>query len=85
MVVLSSAFTGNGRTHPFHARRKALKDETGLSLAYLRAIDLAEAAVAVERKGIAPGAVERLLWAELFDAGLVHNEHFRVLTENAGS
>lgn len=85
MIVLSSAFTGSGRTHPFHARHRALSEDTGLSLAYVRAIDLAEAAVAVERGEVAPTDRERLPWAGLLDAGLVDARHFRVLIESVTS
>lgn len=85
MIVLSSAFTGSGRTHPFHARHKALSDDTGLSLAYVRAIDLAEAAVAVERYDVAPTDRERLPWTSLFNAGLVDARQFRVLLESVRS
>lgn len=85
MIVLSSAFTGSGRTHPFHARHKALSEDTGLSLAYVRAIDLVEAAVAVERGEVAPTDRERLPWAGLLDAGLVDARHFRVLIESVTS
>lgn len=82
MIVVSSAFTGSGRTHPFYARQKALSDDTGLSLAYVRAIDLAEAAVAAERDEVASDALEQLPWATLFDAGLVDARHFRAMTES---
>jgi len=85
MVVLSSAFNGSGRTHPFFARHQALRNDTGLSLTYIRAIDLAEAAVTVERDELAPADRERLSWASLFDAGLVEAEHFHSLIENVRS
>ena len=85
MIVLSSGFTGSRRTHPFHARQQALLDETGLSLAYVRAIDLAEAAVAVEHDELAPADRERLPWAGLFDAGMVEAHHFRVMIESVRS
>ena len=85
MVVLSSVFAGSGRSHPFHERSRALKAETGLSLVYMRAIDLAEAAVAVEDVEIAPGDRERMHWSGLLDAGLVESRHFHALVESARS
>lgn len=84
MVVLSSSFTGTGRQHPFHARHKALQEETGLSLAYVRAFDLAEAAATCERDEVPPAERERLPWAKLLDAGLVGGAHFRVMLESVG-
>lgn len=85
MIVVSSGFTGSGRAHPFHARHQALVNDTGLSLAYVRAIDLAEAAVAVERDEVALTDRERLPWSRLFDAGLVDAQHFRILIEGVRS
>jgi hypothetical protein len=82
MVVLSSTFSGSGRTHPFHARHRALVADTGLSLAYVRAIDLATAAVSVERQDMAPTDRRRLPWRTIFDAGLVEPSHFRDLVES---
>lgn len=83
MVVLSSNFAGSGRAHPFHARHRALTKDTGLSLVYVRAIDLAEAALSVERDEITPANRERLPWAALFDAGLVDDQHFHDMIESS--
>lgn len=84
MIVLSSTFTGAGRNHPYHARRRALSEEVGLALAYVRAIDLAEAAVALERAEVAPTDRERMPWARLFDEGLVETGHFQALLRGVG-
>jgi hypothetical protein len=83
MVVVSSNFSGSGRMHPFHARRRALTKDTGLSLAYVRAIDLAEAAVLVERHEIPQADRDQLPWATLLDAGLVGAQHFHDLIQTA--
>jgi hypothetical protein len=82
MIVLSSSFKGSGRTHPFHARNRSLGRDTGLSLAYVRAIDLVRAAVSIERDEMAPTTREILPWAALFDQGVVDSQHFTALTES---
>jgi hypothetical protein len=84
MIVVSSTFAGSGRTHPFHARRESLAEETGLKLVYVRAIDLAVAAAAVERADVPPADREALRWSTLFDAGLVGQQHFQDLLQGAG-
>jgi hypothetical protein len=83
LVVLSSSFSGTpGGRHPFHARAGALRDDTGLQLVYLRAEDLARAAVSVESRELSPAAREALDWSTVFDYGIVTADHLDSMLED---
>jgi hypothetical protein len=76
MLTLSSSFPGTpGARHPFVARAKALSEQTGLQLVYLRAEDLARAATYIESSGMSPAERDGLGWGEAFDHGIVLAEH----------
>jgi len=82
LIVLSSSFAGiPGARHPFHARASALLDDTGLSLVYLRAEDLARTAALAESCGLSPAEREALDWAAAFDHGLVDGSHLDAIVE----
>lgn len=71
LVVLSSGFPGpRGRRHPYHARAEALAQRAGIMLVYLRAVDLARLAVAVEGSEMRPAAREALPWSEILSFGI---------------
>lgn len=75
LIVLSSDFPGpRGRRHPYHPRAEALAHGAGVRLVYLRAVDLARLAVAVEGSEMAPGAREALPWSQVLSAGVVRFE-----------
>lgn len=72
VAVLSSSFPGrSGSRHPFHQRNKRMQDEVGVSLSYLRAVDLARTAVSVISNELSPAKRERLGWESVFGTGLV--------------
>ena len=76
LVVLSSDFSGRpGDGHPFHGRATSLREESGVDLVYLRAVDLARTALAIEAMDLQPAAREALDWMTTFSAGLVGWEH----------
>lgn len=82
LIVLSSAFSGTLRaTHPFHARADALRDDTGLTLVYLRAEDLARTATLIESGGLSPTQREALDWSAAFDHGIVDAAHLEAMLE----
>lgn len=82
LIVLSSSFAGTpGSRHPFHARAEALRHETGLTLVYLRAQDLARTAALVESGGLSPAQREALNWAGAFDHGMVEAAHLETMME----
>ena len=75
LIVLSSAFPGpRGRRHPYHPRAEALARGAGVTLVYLRAVDLARLAVAVEGSAMPPAAREALPWSEILATGDVRFE-----------
>jgi hypothetical protein len=72
VVVLSSSFPGRtGSRHPFHARNRQMQDKVEVRLAYLRAVDVARAAVSVLSTELSPAAREALDWGTVFSSGLV--------------
>ena len=72
MIVLSSDFTGSDDArHPFHGRARVLAEETGLTLVYVRAADLAHAATAIEARDLQPAEREALDWNSAFARGQV--------------
>jgi hypothetical protein len=72
MLVISSTFGGvAGRRHPFHARARALEDETDVKLVYLPADLLARTATAIEMRGLSPRQRETLAWNEVLAKGLI--------------
>ncbi len=83
LVVLSSSFSGaTGGHHPFHARARALRNDTGLQLVYLRAEDLARTAVSIESRDLSPAAREALDWSTVFDHGIVNAGHLDSVLED---
>jgi hypothetical protein len=71
IVVVSSEFPGNVARHPHVARAASLRERAGVDLVYLRALDLARLALAVEASELSPAEREALGWASAFDRGLV--------------
>lgn len=72
ITVISSEFPGrSGSSHPFHARARELREQAGIRLAYVRAVDLARLAASVEATEVAPAKRERFDWATAFERGLV--------------
>jgi hypothetical protein len=71
IIVISSDFEGDaGEGHPFHARAASISATTaGGRLVYLRASDLVQLVLAVERDRADPAARESIRWTELFDLG----------------
>lgn len=82
LIVLSSSFAGTpGTRHPFHSRAAALLKDTGLTLVYLRAEDLARTATMIESRGLSPAQREALDWATAFDHGMVDGTHLDAMLE----
>lgn len=77
LVVLSSGFPGrSGTRHPFHARNRKMQNDLGVNLAYLKAVDVARAGVALLSNELTPAARESLDWSKTFSAGLVQATDF---------
>lgn len=78
IVVISSDFDGEaGDGHPFHARAQAIAEETaGARLVYLRAGDLVQLVLAVERDRADPGTRESIAWSTVFDLGIPESDRF---------
>jgi hypothetical protein len=72
ILVVSSEFDGEpGDTHPFHGRATAIAAEAhGAKLVYLRASDLVQLVLAVERDRADPAEREGVAWSQLFDIGM---------------
>jgi hypothetical protein len=74
VVVISSRFPTGRRPHPYVARARHLREQTGLGLVYLRAADLLVLAVAIEQDEASPTVRVAIDWAQIFDEGLVTRE-----------
>jgi hypothetical protein len=74
VVVVSSSFPASRQPHPFVARARRIRDETGASLVYLRAADLLVLAVALEQDEAPPAMREAIDWVTIFDEGIIHLE-----------
>lgn len=71
VVVISSEFEGaDGDDHPYFERAKALAEEAGAQLVYLRATDLVQLVLAVERDRAQPADRHAIRFADLFDLGM---------------
>jgi hypothetical protein len=71
VVVVSSDFEGGpGEQHPYHSRARAFDVEAGARLSYLRATDLVQLLIAVERDRADPEQREAISWGALFDKGM---------------
>jgi hypothetical protein len=80
IVVVSSEFPGSeGSRHPYRARNHALRERAGVTLVYLRAVDLARLALAIEASEMGPAAREALHWSDIFDRGLLGFEDLEEL------
>lgn len=75
VVIISSDFEGEpGGQHPYHGRARAFADEVGAKLTYLRATDLVQLLIAVERDRADPERREAIEWGALFDMGMPTSE-----------
>jgi len=84
LVVISSHFPGRDDSrHPYFGRAREVLELTGMTLAYLRASDLAWLAYDMEAREIPLAARERVDWAAVFDHGLVESQHLREALEAA--
>lgn len=85
VVVLSSEFPGRaGAAHPFHGRARELHEQADVALAYVRAVDLARLAVAVEARELTPARRETLDWAGAFARGLVCADDLQAMLGEEG-
>lgn len=71
-LIVSSSFPGPGdQRHGFHGRRRRFA-AAGVALAYVRADDLAHAALALDERGASDTSVSADIdWSPLWDEGLV--------------
>ncbi len=82
LIVVASEFPGpRGRRHPYHPRAEALAQRAGVTLVYLRAVDLARLAMAVEGSDMSPAAREALPWSEVLSAGILRFEDLEALLQ----
>jgi hypothetical protein len=80
LAVLSSSFQGrDGPRHPFHGRAKHLQEKFQVQLSYLRAVDVARLAVAVEASELPPASRETLNWATCLDKGIIAYPHLEAM------
>ncbi|MDP8967152.1 MAG: hypothetical protein M3N04_00975 [Actinomycetota bacterium] len=83
VIVLSSDFPGpRGRRHPYHPRAEALARGAGVRLVYVRAVDLARLAVAVEGSEMPPAVRDALPWSQVLSAGVLRFEDLERLLES---
>ena len=86
LVVVSSDFAGRaGDQHPFRGRAKELREQAGVELAYVRAVDLARLAAIVEGGELSPLRRERLDWRTALDHGLVTADHLEAMVSDGGT
>ena len=82
VIVIASDFPGpRGARHPYRRRAESLAQRAGVTLVYLRAVDLARLAVAVEGSELGPAAREALPWSEVLSTGIVGFEDLERLLE----
>ena len=84
VIVLSSSFPGRPSRHPFHGRARELR-KSGVELAYVRALDLAQLAVSVETLELPPEMREGLDWASILNEGLVLRESLMSMLVSEGA
>ena len=72
VLIISSEFEGeSGDGHPFNDRAAAVLRETGgANLVYLRASDVVQLVLAVERDRAEPQQREQMPWSQLFGRGM---------------
>lgn len=83
LLVVSSEFPGRtGDRHRFAGRARELRDQTGVRLVYIRAVDLARIAAMIESIELSPSERERLDWRSVFDRGLVTPEDLEQMVDD---
>lgn len=82
LIVISSDFPGpRGGRHPFRRRAESLAQRVGVTLVYVRAVDLARLAVAVEASELPLAAREALPWSQILSAGMLRFEDLERLLQ----
>ena len=82
LIVLSSFFPGQaGERHPYWNRAEQLAEQTGLSLAYVTASDLAWTAARLESAEAPLKARQEFNWNRVLDGGLVQAQDLDAAVE----